>query len=133
MTSGAHKMYLSSNSYINLPVKTVSAIRNQIFAESENSEINSDKEFQLHQNYPNPFNPVTKISFSIPQTYSGIVSLKVYDVAGKEISSFVYNVSEANNGQFDISWNGANYSSGIYFYKLVAGNYNDIRKMILIK
>lgn len=133
MTSGAHKLYLSSNSYINLPVKTVSNVKGGVFAENTESTEVSEADFHLHQNYPNPFNPVTKISFSIPKNYSGIASLKVYDVAGKEISSFVYNVSENNKGQFEISWNGANYSSGIYFYKLVAGNYSDIRKMILVK
>ncbi|MCX6165116.1 MAG: T9SS type A sorting domain-containing protein [Ignavibacteriae bacterium] len=99
-------------------------------------KINSNSlssDYGLHQNYPNPFNPVTKISFNIPQNYSGIVTLKVYDITGKEISSLVNNTINSNNGIFEISWDGSKFASGVYFYKLTAGNFTDIKKMILVK
>jgi hypothetical protein len=90
-------------------------------------------EYSLLQNYPNPFNPVTKINFSIPDNYSGNVSLKVYDVSGKEVSSYVYHSSKSNNGVFEVTWDGSANPSGVYFYKLIAGSYTNIKKMILIK
>ena len=85
------------------------------------------------QNYPNPFNPTTNITFTIPKNYTGAVSLIIYDVAGKKVSSYIKQASEGNNGKFDITFNGSELSSGIYFYKLIAGNYSDIKKMMLIK
>lgn len=133
LKNGKHKLYLSSNSYINLPVRNVVASNMPIFAEGERETNPSTNDFKLNQNYPNPFNPVTKISFSIPQEYSGLVTLKVYDITGKEISSLVNNTVNSNNGIFEIEWNGSNYASGVYFYKLTAGNYTDIKKMMLVK
>ncbi|MFC2092941.1 T9SS type A sorting domain-containing protein [Bacteroidota bacterium] len=92
-----------------------------------NSEVPA--EFKLHQNYPNPFNPVTKISYDIPK--SGIVSLKVYDVLGNEVSSLVDGFIPA--GEYDYDFNASDLSSGVYYYKLVAGEYNSTKKMILLK
>ena len=90
--------------------------------------------FILYQNYPNPFNPSTNIKYQIPN--SKFVTLKVYDVLGKEVETLVNEMQSA--GTYEISWNARNgvsaaYSSGIYYYKLVAGNYTDTKKMILIK
>jgi len=89
--------------------------------------------FILEQNIPNPFNPVTKISFSIPDNYSGLVTLKIFDVAGKEVSTLVNNVMNGNKVVMDVKFDGSKFSSGVYFYKLTAGNFSDIKKMILIK
>lgn len=129
LKSGIHKMYLSNNCYINLPVKSVGA--SMPFAVSGNDNQTSDN-FELQQNYPNPFNPVTHIRFAIPQEYSGLVTLKVYDIAGREISSLVNNVN-GNQRFYEVSWDGSQYSSGVYFYKITAGNFSDIKKMILVK
>ncbi|HEY5534348.1 MAG TPA: LamG-like jellyroll fold domain-containing protein [Ignavibacteria bacterium] len=85
--------------------------------------------FELFQNYPNPFNPVTKISYAIP--VKGLVTLKVYDITGKEVASLVNEVNAAGN--YNVDFNGANLSSGVYFYKLVAGTLSEVKKMMIVK
>jgi hypothetical protein len=85
--------------------------------------------FRLEQNYPNPFNPVTNIKFSISK--SGLVTLKVYDITGKEIEDLVDQVMNA--GIFEYDFDASNLSTGAYFYRLTAGGYTDVKKMILIK
>ncbi len=85
--------------------------------------------FSLGQNYPNPFNPSTTISYSIPQR--SYVTLKVYDMLGKEVSVLVN--EEKNAGSYRIKFNGSTLSSGIYFYKLQAGNFTQTKKLILLK
>ena len=85
--------------------------------------------FKLLQNYPNPFNPSTKINFSLPQT--SFVSLKVYDVLGKEVVTLVF--EEKTTGNYKVDFDGSNLSSGIYFYRMQAGNYSDTKKFILMK
>jgi photosystem II stability/assembly factor-like uncharacterized protein len=104
---------------------------NSDFVNSDNKDDKSG--FVLGQNSPNPFNPVTKISISIPNNYCGIVTLNIYDVTGKEVSALVKNVMNGNNGVMDVTFDGTKLSSGVYFYKLTAGNFSDIKKMILIK
>jgi hypothetical protein len=99
--------------------------------QSENNEI--PKSFSLSQNYPNPFNPTTKIKFTIPSGNRGkSVQLKIYDILGKEVATIV-NESGMSPGTYEIEWNAANYSSGIYFYTLKAGNFSETKKMILNK
>jgi hypothetical protein len=83
----------------------------------------------LNQNYPNPFNPSTKISFSIPQ--SGFVSLKIYDLTGREVANLVNNRMEA--GTYEYDFDGTKLTSGIYFYRINAGAYSETLKMMLIK
>jgi len=85
--------------------------------------------FELKQNYPNPFNPTTIINFNIPQ--KSFVTLKLYDISGREIGTLVN--SELNNGGYSLDFNGVNYASGIYIYKLQTGNFTDVKKMTLIK
>jgi hypothetical protein len=90
--------------------------------------------YSLQQNYPNPFNPGTKIRYSVPE--GGDVSLVIYNITGKRIMELVK--SFQNAGNYEVLWNGkdeagAPVSSGIYFYTLKAGNFNQTRKMILIK
>jgi photosystem II stability/assembly factor-like uncharacterized protein len=86
-------------------------------------------EFSLEQNYPNPFNPITRIKFSIPSPQ--IVLIKIYDLLGNEISELINGT--LTPGIYDIEWNGKNTSSGIYYYKMAAGEYVQVRKMILLK
>jgi photosystem II stability/assembly factor-like uncharacterized protein len=85
--------------------------------------------FHLSQNFPNPFNPTTKINYQIPQ--SGFVTLKVYDLLGKEFATLVNEEKPAGN--YEVEFNGSSLSSGIYFYKLQAGDYTEVKKMILMK
>ena len=85
--------------------------------------------FALKQNYPNPFNPTTRIAYSITKT--NFVRLSVYNILGKEVASLV-NKEEAA-GQHEVEFNASKFSSGVYFYRLQAGNNIQIRKMILMK
>lgn len=85
--------------------------------------------FSLDQNYPNPFNPSTKISWQSP--ISSHQTLKVYDVIGNEVATLVDDFRSA--GRYEVTFNASGLSSGIYFYKLQAGNFVETRKMILMK
>jgi len=87
------------------------------------------QEFELNQNYPNPFNPSTKIIFSVPQISN--VVLKVYDILGNKIATLVD--AEKLAGNYEIEFDGKNLTSGIYFYKLIAGSFVQTKKMILLK
>ncbi|MBZ0203879.1 MAG: PQQ-dependent sugar dehydrogenase [Ignavibacteria bacterium] len=85
--------------------------------------------YTLEQNYPNPFNPVTNFEFRIPDY--GLVSLNIYDVIGREIAIIVND--EMTPGTYKAEWNASEYPSGVYFYKLIAGNVTLEKKMVLIK
>jgi hypothetical protein len=85
--------------------------------------------YNLKQNYPNPFNPVTNISFDIPK--SGLVTLKVYNILGKEIATLVNEVK--NPGSYLVDFNASDLSSGVYFYKLETGGFSAVKRMILVK
>ena len=85
--------------------------------------------FSLSQNYPNPFNPSTNINFSIPK--SSFVTLKVFNIMGKEISSLVN--ENLNPGVYSFDFNAEDLASGIYFYKLTAGEFSEVKKMTMIK
>ena len=86
-------------------------------------------EFNLEQNYPNPFNPSTTISWQSP--VDGWQTLKVYDVLGEEITTLVNEFKHA--GKYELKFNGSGLSSGIYIYKLSAGNYSASKKLLLMK
>lgn len=86
-------------------------------------------EYKLLQNYPNPFNPITNISYKVKE--KGIVSLKVYDILGKEAATLVNETKEA--GSYSTSFNGADLPSGIYIYSLKVNNFIQNNKMVLIK
>jgi len=85
--------------------------------------------FKLDQNYPNPFNPNTVISYQL--AVSSFAKLKVYDILGSDIATLVN--EKQNAGSYSVEFNGANYPSGIYYYKLEAGDFNEVKKMILLK
>ncbi len=87
--------------------------------------------FKLLQNYPNPFNPTTKIIFEVPMTRDGIVTLKVYDVLGREVATILNEDKRA--GEYEVEFNGENLVSGIYFYSLISGSFHDTKKMILLR
>ena len=85
--------------------------------------------YALHQNYPNPFNPGTTITFDLPK--SGFVSLIIYDVLGREVAVLLNKKLKA--GSYTGTWNAESYNSGVYFYRLTAGDYVETKKMLLIK
>ena len=83
----------------------------------------------LNQNYPNPFNPVTNLEFRIPE--SGFVSLKVFDILGNEVVTLIN--ENMLPGSYKTEFDGSNFASGMYFYKLESGNFQETKRMILIK
>ena len=85
--------------------------------------------YSLSQNYPNPFNPTTKINFAIPK--QGLVTMKIYDVLGREVKTLVNEVKAP--GTYTVDFNASTLSSGVYFYKLESNSFTDIKKMMLIK
>ena len=99
-------------------------------------ETTKPTEFILSQNYPNPFNPTTRIQYAISNLPDGkasrqFVTLKVYDVLGNDIATLVN--EEKPPGEYEIIFNATGLPSGIYFYKIQAGSFTEIRKMILMK
>jgi hypothetical protein len=85
--------------------------------------------FNLEQNYPNPFNPTTTIGFGIRA--SGFVSLKVFDILGREIATLVN--EKMKTGIYEISFDATGLASGTYFYRLSAGSYTEVKRMTLMK
>ena len=109
----------------------------------EKISCNLPTKFMLYQNYPNPFNPTTKIKFNIPASPvpskggGQEVSIKIYDVLGKEVASLIpplWGGQEGlSPGTYEVTWDATNYPSGIYFIKLIMNSYNQTRKMVLLK
>ena len=85
--------------------------------------------YRLYANYPNPFNPTTTIRFDLP--YNSGVSIKVYNLQGREVMSLIDGNMEA--GYHSVSWNAESYSSGMYFVKMLTGDFTYTQKMMLIK
>ncbi len=95
-------------------------------------DYNSSKipqDYSLKQNYPNPFNPSTTIEITLPK--SEFVELKVYNILGKEVATLVS--IKLNQGNHTYTFDGKNLASGIYYYQLVAGDYREVKKMILLR
>lgn len=120
MTNSKNQIYLR-DTYIELPLRT-SAGDNLI------TELETPK---LYQNYPNPFNPSTQIKFELPEGFSGLVTLKVYDMVGREVATLIN--TNMNEGVHEVNWNAATLSSGVYFTKLVTNNNVEVKRMILLK
>ncbi|MCZ7601911.1 MAG: S8 family peptidase [Melioribacteraceae bacterium] len=103
------------------------ALKNLITSLEQIDDIPVD--YSLKQNYPNPFNPSTTIEYSLPG--NELVKIKVYDVLGKEITTLVNEVKSA--GKYSVTFNSSHLSSGVYFYQITAGRFQDVRKMILLR
>jgi len=104
----------------------VSAIVEVVGVDNENS---IPKEFALKQNYPNPFNPSTLIKYAL--STAGEVSLLIYSLRGEKVAHLIDERKPAGN--YTVEWNASNVSSGIYFYRLQAGDFVQTRKMVLLK
>ncbi|MEO8398205.1 MAG: T9SS type A sorting domain-containing protein [Ignavibacteriaceae bacterium] len=97
-------------------------------------DISQITSYELYQNYPNPFNPATRIRYNIPavgKQSTVSVQLKVYNVLGKEITTLVN--KEQQPGNYEVEFNGSEFSSGVYLYQLKAGNYVSTKKLLLMK
>ena len=117
---------LPTGDVVALPVATDMELAKSTSVEDQ---ANVPMEFSLKQNYPNPFNPSTTINFTLPQ--ENFVTLKVYDVMGREISTLLE--GDMTSGLHEIVFNASNFSSGKYFYRLTAGEFTAVRQMVLIK
>ena len=93
------------------------------------SSLQVPKDYNLLQNYPNPFNPSTNFEFRIAE--SGFVSLKVFDMTGREVATIVS--KELKAGEYIKQWNAGHLASGVYFYRLQAGSFSQTRKLLLLK
>lgn len=100
------------------------------FTYSNTVEVNAlPTVFELEQNFPNPFNPTTNITFSLPEAQN--VSLKIFNMLGQEVVTLVNEFRNA--GVYEVSFDAANLPSGTYFYSISAGNFNSVKKMLLLK
>jgi len=127
LKAGLNKLYINntSKSYIELPL-----INFVIGIKQISTEIPAA--FSLSQNYPNPFNPKTKIKFTVPNTgKNNFVKIIIYDITGKQLTVLVD--ENFAPGTYEADFNGDNYSSGVYFYRMVTNNYSETRKMVLVK
>ncbi len=133
-TDASDNLHFNSAGYRELgkryAVKMLSILKSQNTDVDEAESILKDS-YELNQNYPNPFNPTTVISYQLPK--SEYVSLKIYDVLGNEIETIVNEYKQAGNYSVEFRAKSDELSSGIYFYRLTAGNYSESKKMILIK
>ncbi len=137
----SHYIYLDSNKMLKIggdtfigdmiaPSKRCYICENINIVNVDNQSTNKlPNTFELAQNHPNPFNPSTTISFSLPKTE--FVTLKIYDVLGKEVVTLTN--EELSAGKHTKQWNADGFSSGIYVYKLQAGIYSTVKKMLLLK
>jgi predicted acyl esterase len=125
LINGYNLLYLNNSSYIDIPVSTSFSFGSVTDVLAPETPI----EFSLKQNYPNPFNPTTNIKYQIP--IDSYVKLSVYNLLGQEVAVLVNNMQK--QGEYNVNFNASNLSSGIYFYKLSAGSYEEVKKMILVK
>lgn len=95
----------------------------------ENISTEIPKEYKLYQNFPNPFNPTTNINFDIIK--NGNVSIVVYDLLGRVVETIVN--QEMSPGRYKVDFNATNYASGMYIYKIVTGDFVDVKKMLIVK
>ena len=101
----------------------------EIIAVETHRGVSLPKEFELQQNYPNPFNPSTSIEYSVPS--SEYVSLKIYDIIGNEVATLVNEQKSAGN--YEVKFNASSLTTGMYIYKINAGSFTKVRKMMLVK
>jgi len=123
----------SGNNFCSDHLGILTTFKEGVVSVDESMDLQPDK-FELYQNYPNPFNPTTKIKYIIPVVETGhapSVQLKVYDVLGNEILIIVN--EQKTTGSYQIEFNAANLPSGIYFYQLIAENFSDTKKMVLLR
>jgi hypothetical protein len=108
---------------------TVGRFTSEVTGSGNNGNNHMPETFTLDQNYPNPFNPSTSINFSVPKT--GLVKLSVYDALGREVEMLTNGVKQ--QGSYEVTFDASGFNSGVYFYRLSAGEFSQTKKMILIK
>jgi len=133
LRSGPENPFTKVFAYVNNQIKDIT-IPQEITLDNNSPKVNEGmdnipKEYALFQNYPNPFNPSTSIKFDIPNLSN--VKLLIYDITGREIAVLLN--AELQPGSYNYKWNASEFASGIYFYKIQAGDFSQIKRMVLIK
>ncbi len=133
-TYGAYQDLSNGDGCVDLTTGTVQARRPNICLELTpitgiNNFVSIPEKYYLSQNYPNPFNPETRINYTIPK--AGKVSIIVYDALGRQVSELVNGYKNAGN--YIVEFNSRGLSSGVYYYKMLSGDFSDIKKMVVIK
>ncbi len=100
---------------------------NDVKDDENNNTVPTD--FSLSQNYPNPFNPITMINYQLPVTSD--VNLRIYNQLGQKVATLVKKRQGAGN--YQVAWDSSRFSSGIYYYRIEAGEFQDVKKMILLR
>ena len=108
---------------------TPGSVNSVVTSIEENQNTSIPQVFSLHQNYPNPFNPITTINYQISEF--SIVTLKVYDLLGREVTTLVS--KQLLPGNYSVRFDGSNLASGIYIYQLNAGSFISTKKLVLLK
>jgi hypothetical protein len=135
MTYHQHQDLSTGNGCIDITSGSLQSTRpnvcfsNQIISGTGNSNKLVPENFYLSQNYPNPFNPTTKIKFGLAK--NSFVSLKIFDILGREIKSLVN--TQMTAGEYIVDFNGSELPSGAYFYRLETNNFTETKKLILLK
>ena len=121
--TGSDKLFqLQWLRFLNEGDTTVSAV-------GERPPVRGLRSYKIGQNYPNPFNPSTTISFGLPDM--NFVSLKVFDITGREVTTLV--AEERTAGEHSVNWNASSMSSGVYFYRMQAVNFSETKKLVLLR
>ncbi|NJD21382.1 MAG: T9SS type A sorting domain-containing protein [Melioribacter sp.] len=122
------KIYLQGIDYeLEFALQELKKMNGIVGVQNQNNQI--PESYSLYQNYPNPFNPTTIINYSVPKT--SFVIIKVYDVLGREVAVLVNDIKLIGN--YSVQFNASKLVSGIYFYRMQAGNFFDTKKLILMK
>ena len=119
-------LYYSFSNYKLVPRKDDDFVN---YSTDVSYEKNHPKDYSISQNYPNPFNPSTTIIYTLPK--EEMVTLRIYNILGQVVRTLV-NQNQAG-GTYTVNFNASDLTSGIYFYNIQAGNFNQVKKMILIK
>ena len=119
----------SGDTIFTVTSKAVYKVYGQAVTNAKNINEHIPSIYTLHQNYPNPFNPATHIKFDLPKTSD--VKLIIFDAIGRVVATLVN--KKLNAGSYEVSWDGTGYPSGVYFYKMLAGDFVNVKKMLIIK
>lgn len=138
LTSGSYQIVVNRLGYVNLQqsftvnnsnLENINFFLEPTFIKTVSTVDNLPEKYNLSQNYPNPFNPVTNIKFDLPK--GSFVTLKVYDITGKESATLVNEIKA--KGSYLVDFNATNLSSGIYFYRLETNDFNETKRMMIVK
>ena len=129
LTAPSEGKYLVNAGYKNPSPRSWDSMSVVISVTDVDNKLEPVSTYKLYNNYPNPFNPSTKIKYSIPE--KSLVNLQIYNAEGKEVASLVN--GEQSAGEYEINFDAENLASGVYFYKIRAGNFFQTKKMLLLK